>query len=149
VSEQNLLPCPFCGATAGHVANIGVELKAIDYAGGMHLVVCHNCGVEARRFYSPEPAIAAWNRRQPVQLGGWLVDTHRDTEGSEFQTGARHLDLRGVAATQEEAAAIFGLAGDAPYTFEEVHLVLTDRCIAFVLTEPQIAKLIAAGGRPC
>lgn len=61
----------------------------------------------------------------------------------------RHFDLRGIASNREVASAVFGFAGDEPYTFEEVHLVLGNRCVGFALTEPQIAKLLAAGGKPC
>lgn len=113
------------------------------------------------------------------QLGGCVVDAYRDVDGSEWvpldqardalrravegatvldeareiaaQCGwpGRHFDLCGIAANQAEAAEVFGSAGDEPYTFEEVHLVLGNRCVGFALTEPQIAKLLAAGGKPC
>jgi restriction alleviation protein Lar len=84
--------------------------------------------------------------------GGVLYAPKTATANPWICTGwfpGRHFDLRGIASNPEKAAAIFGFCGDEPYTFEEVHLVLGNRCVAFTLTEPQIAKVIAAGGRPC
>jgi hypothetical protein len=64
---------------------------------------------------------------------------------------ARHLDLRGIASTFEEVAKLAQrkpLADGESVVFEEVHAVVGDgRCIAFVFTEPELARLVAAGGR--
>lgn len=60
---------------------------------------------------------------------------------------ARHFDLRAVAETPEEAAMLFGPA--ERMDFEEVHLIIGDRCVPWVLTPGQSEQIVAGGGVPC
>jgi Lar family restriction alleviation protein len=51
--------CPFCGATAGEM-NI---TPSMDEGRKRHSWYCTVCNAEGPMHYSPEAAIAAWNRR--------------------------------------------------------------------------------------
>jgi Lar family restriction alleviation protein len=53
--SQQLLPCPFCGSTNVKLDNL---VDADDF-----FVSCGNCEIQQIANYSPETAIARWNRR--------------------------------------------------------------------------------------
>lgn len=57
MSEEKLLPCPFCGSE-----NIMLDKTKEDT---LHLAVCRNCVAEVSGF-TRDGAIRAWNRRKPM-----------------------------------------------------------------------------------
>ena len=72
-SELELKPCPCCG-TNEQDRQTGLQL-CNSYMYWPHddgtskcvyddwCVVCHNCGLQTKKFDTPEEAVAAWNKR--------------------------------------------------------------------------------------
>jgi Lar family restriction alleviation protein len=55
-TQEELLPCPFCGSD---------QLKVESTCPEDHFVYCLNCECEGPLHMTPEPAIESWNRRKP------------------------------------------------------------------------------------
>jgi len=79
MTDADLLPCPFCGASAS-VTQVNL---APGQSGESWDAWCAVCVVTLPDFPSRECAVAAWNRRAPhhdtalldaVERGGWHVD---------------------------------------------------------------------------
>lgn len=75
MSEQELLPCPFCGSENLDVAQTGIWW-----------VTCQHCGAEGRThddddhsFKTKERAITAWNIRTPSATNKALVEALEGT----------------------------------------------------------------------
>ena len=77
MSEQELLPCPFCRYSGDKyipevvrycvlypVENICMTISGIAGAKTTHYaVVCDNCGAQGAIFSNPQEAVEAWNTR--------------------------------------------------------------------------------------
>lgn len=66
MSEQKLLPCPFCGAR---------DVALVPYENNTECeIVCSSCRGRGPRFSWIEGAVDSWNRRAPVLAANHMAD---------------------------------------------------------------------------
>ena len=93
MSEEKLLPCPFCGSSKVN--------EFVAFEDTLHFVECFDCESRTTLHITPAEARAAWNRRAgaqwsaepPTEKGAyWLMYSHLNQPAvatvSEFQYGA-------------------------------------------------------------
>ena len=80
MSDQGLLPCPFCGGAAEMFTDIDSRIEPLVYGTSLNVDVftnneyfgvrCPKCDIAMTNpFIEPHYAIAAWNTRTPPTTG--------------------------------------------------------------------------------
>ncbi len=113
--RTKLLPCPFCGHAKAHVGMHPAPLGAWSYS-----VQCGWCRGSGGVWIEQPDAIAAWNRRAPVAVGGTVpavdksrceADQQKNAERCEPEVYNRVAQLKCAGnAIVPEVCAIFMMA---------------------------------------